>query len=122
MFNSPLDAYGSVNRPAGPQHIAASHIALENPSTHKVVDKGESKRATQIDKDALAGAVKKLNEYVAPALQTVEFSLDLDSKRMIVKVVDTATHKVLRQIPNEEVVAMSKTLDKLQGLVIRQTA
>jgi flagellar protein FlaG len=122
MFNSPLDAYGSVNRPAGSQNIAASHIALENPSRHKVVDKGESKQATQIDKDALAGAVKKLNEYVAPALQTVEFSLDLDSKRMIVKVVDTATHKVLRQIPNEEVVAMSKTLDKLQGLVIRQTA
>jgi flagellar protein FlaG len=122
MFNSPLDAYGSVNRPAGPHNIAASQIALAHPSTHKAVDKGESKQATQIDKEALAGAVKKLNEYVAPALQTVEFSLDLDSKRMIVKVVDTATHKVLRQIPNEEVVAMSKTLDKLQGLVIRQTA
>lgn len=121
MFNSPLDAYGSVNRPAGPHNIAASHAALANPSTHKAVDKGE-KQATQIDKDALAGAVKKLNEYVAPALQTVEFSLDHDSKRMIVKVVDTATHKVLRQIPNEEVVAMSKALDKLQGLVIRQTA
>ncbi len=122
MFNSPLDAYGSVNRPADPHNIAASQIALANPSTHKAVDKIESKQATQIDKDALAGAVKKLNEYVAPALQTIEFSLDHDSKRMIVKVVDTATHKVLRQIPNEEVVAMSKTLDKLQGLVIRQTA
>jgi flagellar protein FlaG len=122
MFNSPLDAYGSVNRPAGPQHIAASQIALVSSAEHKAADKAESKQATQIDKEVLAGAVKKLNEYVAPALQTVEFSLDHDSKRMIVKVVDTATHKVLRQIPNEEVVAMSKTLDKLQGLVIRQTA
>jgi flagellar protein FlaG len=122
MFNSSLDAYGSVNRPAGQHNIAVSQIALVNPITHIAVDKVESKQATQIDKDALAGAVKKLNEYVAPALQTVEFSLDHDSKRMIVKVVDTATHKVLRQIPNEEVVAMSKTLDKLQGLVIRQTA
>jgi flagellar protein FlaG len=122
MFSSSLDTYGSVNRPAGPHNIAASHVALANPSTHKAVDKDESKPATQIDKDALAGAVKKLNDYVAPALQTVEFSLDHDSKRMIVKVVDTATQKVLRQIPNEEVVAMSKTLDKLQGLVIRQTA
>lgn len=122
MFNSSLDAYGSVNRSAGPHNIAASHVALVNPETRKAADKAESKPATQIDRDALAGAVKKLNDYVAPALQTVEFSLDLDSNRMIVKVVDTATHKVLRQIPNEEVVAMSKTLDKLQGLVIRQTA
>ncbi|MEQ1599861.1 MAG: flagellar protein FlaG [Methylotenera sp.] len=122
MFSSPLDAYGSVNRPAGSQHIAASQIALVSSTGHKTVDMSESKPSTQIDKGALAGAVKKLNDYVAPALQTVEFSLDHDSKRMIVKVVDTATHKVLRQIPNEEVIAMSKTLDKLQGLVIRQTA
>jgi flagellar protein FlaG len=122
MFNSSLDAYGSVNRTAGPQHIAASPIALVNPLTKKTVDRLESKPAAQVDKETLTDAVKKLNEYVAPALQTVEFSLDQESKRMIVKVVDTATQKVLRQIPNEEVVAMSKTLDKLQGLVIRQTA
>ena len=41
---------------------------------------------------------------------------------MVVKVVDVDSHQVLRQIPNEEVLAMSKTLDRLQGLVIRQTA
>ena len=122
MFNSSLDAYGSVSRPAGSHNIAASQIALVSTVGNKTVGKVESKQITQIDEDALTGAVKKLNEYVAPALQTIEFSLDHESKRMIVKVVDTTTHKVLRQIPNEEVVAMSKTLDKLQGLVIRQTA
>lgn len=74
------------------------------------------------DKAAISGAVKKLNEYVAPALQTIEFSIDDDSDRIIVKVVDTETQKVLRQIPNEEVLAISKTLDKLRGLVVRQTA
>lgn len=74
------------------------------------------------DKAALSGAVKKLNEYVAPALQTIEFSIDDDTDRIIVKVVDTETQKVLRQIPNEEVLAISKTLDKLRGLVVRQTA
>jgi flagellar protein FlaG len=122
MFNSSLDAYGSVNRPAGPHNIAAGQITLVNPQELKAVEKIEKKQATPVDKDALVGAVKKLNEYVAPALQTIEFSLDHESKRMIVKVVDTATHKVLRQIPNEEVMAMSRTLDNLQGLVIRQTA
>jgi flagellar protein FlaG len=74
------------------------------------------------DKAAISGAVKKLNEYVAPALQTIEFSIDDDTDRIIVKVVDTETQQVLRQIPNEEVLAISKTLDKLRGLVVRQTA
>jgi flagellar protein FlaG len=77
---------------------------------------------TTIDKATLTGAVQKLNEYVAPALQTIEFSIDDDSDRIIVKVVDTETQKVLRQIPNEEVLAISKTLDKLRGLLVRQTA
>lgn len=125
MFNPSLDALGSanklgsVNKPAGMHPVAASPSALTG---LKVVDKVENKQVAPVDKDSLAGAVQKLNEYVAPALQTIEFSLDQESKRMIVKVVDTATQKVLRQIPNEEVMAMSRTLDKLQGLVIRQTA
>jgi flagellar protein FlaG len=122
MFNSPLDAYGSVKKSAGSHNIAAGQVALVNPSGLKTADKVENKQAVEVDQVVLTDAVKKLNEYVAPALQTIEFSLDHESKRMVVKVVDTATQKVLRQIPNEEVVAMSKTLDKLQGLVIRQTA
>lgn len=81
---------------------------------------GEQKAAEVLDKATLTGAVNKLNEYVAPALQTIEFSIDDESDRIIVRVVDTETQKVLRQIPNEEVLAISKTLDKLRGLVIRQ--
>jgi len=119
MFNSSLDALGSAKGSAG---TAASPITLVTPAGLKVVDKAENKQAVQLDKATLTGAVNKLNEYVAPALQTIEFSLDQESERMIVKVVDTATQKVLRQIPNEEVLAISKTLDKLNGLVIRQTA
>ena len=82
---------------------------------------GEQKSAEVLDKATLTGAVNKLNEYVAPALQTIEFSIDDESDRIVVRVVDTETQKVLRQIPNEEVLAISKTLDKLRGLVIRQT-
>ena len=83
---------------------------------------GEQKPEEVMDKAALTGAVQKLNDYVAPALQTIQFSIDDDTDRIVVKVVDTETQEVLRQIPNEEVLAISKTLDNLRGLVIRQTA
>ena len=128
MFNSSLDAYGSVRRLAAVQSVAGSQIALGSPVGLKPVVKVESKQAVEIkqpvevDKAELVTAVKKLNELVAPALQSVEFTLDQESERMVVKVVDTTTQRVLRQIPNEEVLAFSKMLNKLQGLVIRQTA
>jgi flagellar protein FlaG len=118
MFQSSLDGVGKVTSPA-----VVTNTNLQD-SGLKVVartDQG-SQAADHMNKDALTGAVKKLNDYVAPALQTIQFSIDQDSERIIVKVVDTATQKVLRQIPNEEVLAITKTLDKLQGLVIRQTA
>jgi flagellar protein FlaG len=118
MFNSSIDGISGINKAASANKTAAGQIALVANSEPKIVSNVES----QVEKEELVGAVKKLNEHVAPALQTIEFYLDQESKRMIVKVVDTETQKVLRQIPNEEVVAMSKTLDKLQGLVIRQTA
>lgn len=116
MFNSSLDAYGSVRQLAVVQNVAGGQNVLVSPVGLKSVVKPE------ITKAALVTAVKQLNEFVAPALQTIAFSLDRQSERMVVKVVDTVSRKVLRQIPNEEVLAMSKTLDKLQGLVIRQTA
>ncbi len=118
MFNSGIDGISGMNKAASANKTASGQIALVATSELKTVSNVDS----QVEKEELVGAVKKLNEHVAPALQTIEFFLDQESKRMIVKVVDTETQKVLRQIPNEEVVAMSKTLDKLQGLVIRQTA
>lgn len=74
------------------------------------------------DATAIGNAVKKLNEVVAPALQTLQFSMDQDTHRIVVKVVDTETNKVIRQIPNEEVLAISKSLERLQGLFVNQKA
>lgn len=127
MFNSSIDGYGSVRKLATVQN-ASSQIAIDkttSPGGLKPVVGAETKvdvKPVVVNKTDLETAVKKLNELVAPALQTVQFSLDDQTERMVVKVVDTVSKQVLRQIPNEEVLAMSKTLDKLQGLMIRQTA
>ncbi len=121
MFNSSLDAYGAINRSAVSQRAAtiqASGGTAVGAGTPKV----ESQAPVLVDKAALEVAVKKLNELVAPALQTIMFSVDEETDRVVVKVVDIETQNVLRQIPNEEVLAFSKTLGRLQGLVIRQTA
>lgn len=122
MFNSSLDAYGSVRKLAAVQNFAGSQNSLVAKPVVKTENIKLENKSAEVDKASLVTAVNKLNEFVAPALQTVEFAIDEQSERMVVKVIDTETKKVLRQIPNDEVLAMSKTLDKLQGLVIRQTA
>ena len=122
MFNSSLEAYGSVRKLAAVQNFAEGSSGLVAKPVVKTDNIKLENKPVAVDKASLVTAVNKLNKFVAPALQTVEFAIDDQSERMVVKVVDTTSKKVLRQIPNEEVLAMSKTLDKLQGLMIRQTA
>ena len=123
MLNNSLDVYDNIKASATTQKYAGSPFSFKGQEPLKPLVKVDAaKKPALIDEAALSKAVKMLNEHVAPALQSVEFSLDQETDRMIVKVVDTATHKVLRQIPNEEVIAISKTLGKLQGLMIKQTA
>ncbi|KRB93365.1 hypothetical protein ASE07_13280 [Noviherbaspirillum sp. Root189] len=52
----------------------------------------------------------------------LEFSVDEDSNRTIVKVIDQQTQEVLRQIPSEEALKISKALNQVSGLLIRQKA
>jgi flagellar protein FlaG len=56
------------------------------------------------------------------AAQSLEFSIDEDSKETIVKIVDQNTKEVVRQIPSVEALSIAKSLDKMMGLLINQKA
>lgn len=70
----------------------------------------------------LQKALEEVEKAVAPMAQSLQFSLDKDSGKTVVKVMDTDTNEVIRQIPTEEVLAISKAVDKLKGLLIKQQA
>ena len=73
-------------------------------------------------KDEVSDAVKKLNEAMPPSAQSLEFEIDEDSKEIVVKIIDQSTREVVRQMPSKEALEMAKAIDKMQGLLIRQTA
>jgi len=70
----------------------------------------------------LQQAVERINESLPPSSQGIEFAVDADSERVIVKVVDRETREVLRQMPTQEALDIAKALDRNQGLLIRQEA
>lgn len=74
------------------------------------------------DTEKLAKAVDDINKTIRNFSQNLEFSLDEQSKRVVVKIVDQQTKEVLRQIPSEETLEIAKSLDKLKGLLIHQQA
>lgn len=75
------------------------------------------------DSDALlARAVKEANRLSQSAARGVEFSIDEDSGKSVVRIVDTATGQLIRQLPSKEMLAVAHTLDRLQGLLLKQRA
>lgn len=67
-------------------------------------------------------AVNDLNKAMQFMSRELEFSVDTDSDRTIVKVIDQQTREVIRQMPTKEALEIGKALEKAQGLLIKQTA
>lgn len=67
-------------------------------------------------------ALKSINKTLQNLSQDLEFTVDEDSQRTVVKVVDRSTKDVIRQIPTEEALQIAKALDQASGLLIRQKA
>nr|WP_315252245.1 flagellar protein FlaG [uncultured Duganella sp.] len=75
--------------------------------------------------DQVSQAVSQLNQSAQAKSQGLEFSIDSDTKRTVVKVVDQSTKEVLRQIPTPEALEIAKALESKSGsagLLIQQTA
>lgn len=63
-------------------------------------------------------AVNRLNQYVQTLRRDLQFRVDEDTDRVIVTVTDSETHEVIRQIPAEEVLAVAKSLETMQGVLM----
>ena len=72
--------------------------------------------------EELKGAVDAINAFLKPISSSIEFSIDEDSGKTIVKLMDTETDTVLRQYPSREALAIAKDIDKLQGLLVNTEA
>lgn len=64
----------------------------------------------------------KVQTQLTDAAPNLTFSIDKDSGRTVIKVIDPASHKVLKQIPADEILRLDKSIDqmisRLKGLLI----
>ncbi len=83
----------------------------------KVVNSEDVKRDQQMDTEEAMERIVHTAKYFNRKIH-LEVEEDLDI--MIVKVVDSETEEVIRQIPPEELVELSKNTNDLKGLLINK--
>lgn len=102
-------------RDAAPQPPAPSaRAARELPAESRAGAAPEHGRGRE------RGALAEINESLRMASIGVQFEFDKEADTMVVKVVDVESGELIRQMPSEEVVRISKALGKLQGLLVHQ--
>lgn len=74
------------------------------------------------EQSSVQEATKRLQNFVSGVRGDIQFNVDNDSGKTVVKVVDRGTQEVLRQIPSEEALEIARALDRFQGLLIKQQA
>jgi flagellar protein FlaG len=74
-----------------------------------------TQKENKVQPEELLKQIKSLTE---DGIYSVRFEQDSKSNQMIVKIVDRNTNEVIRQIPPEDLINLSKRLDELNGNIV----
>ncbi|HEU4851111.1 MAG TPA: flagellar protein FlaG [Telluria sp.] len=110
-------------RAAEPGPANAELAAASSKANAAAVSRTDAlEKAAEAKSRSLEEALDSINKNMQALGQDLEFSVDDESKRTVVKVIDPRTQEVIRQMPSVEALEISKALDRVQGLLIRQKA
>ncbi len=92
--------------PAELPQIAAKPVAQQQPTAPQ-----------------LQNLVDNINKALKQSSKNLEFTIDAETSKSIVKLVDSETGDVIRQFPSEEAIAISRSIERIQqGLLLKQEA
>ena len=120
MNISSLSGAGTAVTPNPPDQ--APRAAEASPVQVEVQAASQSVQRAGPSLEQVQQAAKQVQQMVQAQTSNLTFSVDQGSGKTVVKLMDSETGKVIRQIPSEEMIAMSEAMDKMQGLLLKQKA
>lgn len=108
--------------PAAPQGSVPQPVA--QPQLPAVTAQAPSSRPQAgPDRAQVEEAVAKVRKQVQPVISNgLDFTIDDNTGKTLVRVTDRATGELIRQIPSQEMLEIAQSLDRMQGLLLRQKA
>ena len=119
------------NAPAVPAQpsVASSPSVERQDKTQKIAEvvqsdaKAQAISTPEVDKVELQDAVQRLNDFTSNNTErNLSFSLDETTKEMVVTVRDVKTLEVIKQMPTEEALAVSRQIESMLGLILNDKA
>ena len=67
-------------------------------------------------------AVQAANAALAVRDASLQFEVDPDTQKLVVRLIDTQDRQVLRQVPSEEMLAIARSIDRMELALLRKHA
>ena len=120
MSISSLGGAGTTVTPSLPEQAPRTADASAVQAEVQAAAQPEAKAGPSLEQ--VQQAANNVQQKVQAQTSNLTFSVDQGSGKTVVKLMDNETGKVIRQIPSEEMIAMSEAMDKMQGLLLKQKA
>lgn len=110
-----VNSTSGVRESSGIQRVdksAQAETERETKDTQKPV-------ATTSDEQQLDNAVEQLNQFAQSVQRKLEFSVDEESGKTVIKVIDKESGEMVRSIPSEEVLNMQQRLRETSEAIFK---
>ena len=81
----------------------------------------QDEKAQPLDREQLEQMAQQLQDFMGEMNRSLQFKVDEDSGRDVIKVLDKDSGEVIKQYPSEEVLSLVSKLSKSAGILIDQT-
>jgi flagellar protein FlaG len=103
--------------------ISTSLNGVENSGQQMQADREKETSDSPTEINELRAQVDKANETMSMRLSNLQFTVAEGTDIPVVRIEDAETGELIRQIPSEEMVALSKALDELKhGMLLEEKA
>jgi len=103
-------------QPAQNANVNQSHV-YQTKSLAETKKPAAAAEEVKVDKNVLENAVKNLNQLMGMFNKSFHFGIDEKAERSFVKIINTETDKVVRQIPSEEILATIARMKEVIGII-----
>ncbi|MCY1515178.1 FlaG protein [compost metagenome] len=102
--------------------VAPNRAANAAPTTDTRTRAGEAGQADGVPRKRLDSAVSDIQSFVHALRRNLNFSIDESTGQVVVKVIDSDSGKVVRQMPSEDVLKLAARLEDMRSLMFETHA
>lgn len=121
MGNGPIEQISSIGnaRPTGNENGPHAPNVGKRAANNDVKTSTQTETRSPVDKTSLDKAIEKANDALTQNNIRRQFVKDDELKgHLIVKLINKDTNEVIRQIPSEEAIKISKNIDTMLGMIL----